>query len=175
MARLVIIANRVPSLKERRPGGLAIALEEALKGDTLWFGWSGEIHETVQQHPEFQTAGPLTIATLHLNAKEHALYYTGFANSCMFSLLCYRTDLMIFRREDYEGYLSVCERFAATLKPLLKTDDLIWVHDNHLLSTARILRQAQVQNRLGFFYIYPFLLTAFSKCYLAPKTLLPIS
>jgi trehalose 6-phosphate synthase len=156
MPRLVIIANRVPSLKERRPGGLAVALEEALKGNTLWFGWSGEIREAVQQQPDFQTAGSLTIATLHLSAREHALYYTGFANSCMFSLLCYRTDLMIFRRDDFQGYLAVCERFAKTLKPSLQPDDLIWVHDNHLLSIGRILRVLGLRNRMGYFAHIPF-------------------
>jgi trehalose 6-phosphate synthase len=156
MPRLVIVANRVPSLKERRPGGLAIALEEALKSHTLWFGWSGEIDDERQEQPAFQTAGSLTIATLHLSAEEHALYYTGFANSCIFSLLCYRTDLMIFRREDYQGYLAVCERFSNALMPLLKSDDLIWVHDNHLLSVARMLRGAGVKNRFGFFLHIPF-------------------
>jgi trehalose 6-phosphate synthase len=156
MARLVIIANRVPSLKERRAGGLAIALEEALKTPTLWFGWSGEIHEEVQQQPDFQTSGPLTLATLHLSAKEHALYYTGFANSCMFSLLCYRTDLMTFRRLEFQGYLAVCERFAASVVKLLQPEDLIWVHDNHLLSIGRILRGLDVINPLGYFQHIPF-------------------
>jgi trehalose 6-phosphate synthase len=156
MARLVIVANRVPSLKMRRSGGLAVALEEALKGDALWFGWSGEIHETLQSKPDVQSLGTFNIATLNLTAREHALYYTGFANSCMFSLLCYRTDLMIFRREDFQGYLAVCQRFAEILKPMLKPSDLVWVHDNHLLSIARILQRLGVQNRMGYFAHIPF-------------------
>jgi trehalose 6-phosphate synthase len=156
MTRLVIIANRVPSLKERRAGGLAIALEDALKSPSLWFGWSGEIREEVQPQPMFQTSGPLTLATLHLSAREHALYYTGFANSCMFSLLCYRTDLMTFRQTEFQGYLAVCERFASTVVRLLQPEDLIWVHDNHLLSIGRILRGLAVGNPLGYFQHIPF-------------------
>lgn len=156
MPRLVIVANRVPAQKERRSGGLAVALEEALKGEALWLGWSGQIRDEVERQPQFQTLGALTFATLHLTAKEHALYYTGFANSCMFPLLCYRTDLMVYRREDYLGYLAVCARFAMHLKPLLKRDDLVWVHDNHLLSVGRILRESDVHNRMGYFSHIPF-------------------
>jgi trehalose 6-phosphate synthase len=156
MARLVIIANRVPALKERRSGGLAVALEEAIKAETLWLGWSGQIRDKEQKQPDFQSIGPLTIATLHLSTEEHTRYYTGFANTCMFPLLCYRTDLMIYSREDFRAYLAVCERFAAALIPLLKPDDLIWVHDNHLLSIGRILREAGVRNRMGYYSHIPF-------------------
>ena len=43
MARLVIVSNRVPLPSERGPraGGLAVALADALRPGTLWFGWSG--------------------------------------------------------------------------------------------------------------------------------------
>ena len=44
MARLVIVSNRVPvpaRKREQQAGGLAVVLEEALKGEVLWFGWSG--------------------------------------------------------------------------------------------------------------------------------------
>ncbi len=156
MQRIVIVANRVPALKERNPGGLAVALEEALRGETLWLGWSGQICDNVNNPLQFQTSGALTIATLHLTAKEHSLYYTGFANSCMFPLLCYRPDLMVYRREDYRGYLAVCEYFARSLVPQLRDDDLIWVHDNHLLSIGRILRKNNVHNRMGYFSHIPF-------------------
>jgi trehalose 6-phosphate synthase len=156
MARIVIVANRVPAPKESRSGGLAVALEEAIKTETLWLGWSGKIHDKEQKRPDFRSIGPLTIATLHLGSEEHARYYTGFANTCMFPLLCYRTDLMVYHREDFRAYLAVCERFAAALIPLLKPDDLIWVHDNHLLSIGRILRASGVHNRMGYYSHIPF-------------------
>ena len=48
MARLVIVSNRVPvpaKKREQQAGGLAVVLEEALKGEVLWFGWSGRHSE----------------------------------------------------------------------------------------------------------------------------------
>ena len=43
VARLVIVSNRVPLTSERGPraGGLAVALADALRPGSLWFGWSG--------------------------------------------------------------------------------------------------------------------------------------
>ena len=49
MARLVVVSNRIPAIAERgqQTGGLAVALEDALKREALWFGWSGRIAEKV--------------------------------------------------------------------------------------------------------------------------------
>ena len=43
MARLVVVSNRLPLPSERGPraGGLAVALADALRPGSLWFGWSG--------------------------------------------------------------------------------------------------------------------------------------
>ena len=42
------------------------------------------------------------------------------------------------------------------LKPLLRPDDLIWVHDYHLFPLAEALRALGVGNRIGFFLHTPF-------------------
>jgi trehalose 6-phosphate synthase len=158
MSRLVVVSNRVPVPSKGKPrsGGLAIVLNEALKGDAVWFGWSGRIAETVQDKPQMLKKGKLAFATLDLTREEHRLYYVGFANSCMFPMLLYRPDLMEYRREDHAGYLAVNERFAAALLPLLRASDLVWVHDNHLLAIARILRRLGAAQPMGFFLHIPF-------------------
>lgn len=158
MSRLVIVSNRItlPTEKMPKSGGLAIVLAEALKRRALWLGWSGEVAEGTSSSPRIAAAGSMTYATLDLSPEEHALYYTGFANSCMYPLLLHRADLMHFRREEYDGYIKVCERFATALLPLLDASDVIWVHDNHLLSIIRKLRSAGARQRMGFFLHIPF-------------------
>jgi trehalose 6-phosphate synthase len=49
----------------------------------------------------------------------------------------------------------VNRRFAETLAPLIEPDDLIWVHDYHLIPLARELRMLGVKNRIGFFLHVP--------------------
>jgi trehalose 6-phosphate synthase len=158
MSRLVVVSNRVPVPTEKGPrsGGLAVVLQEALRSETLWFGWSGRISDAAQAKPHSIAKGAVTYTTLDLTREEHALYYNGFANRCMFPLLLYRTDLMVYTREDHRGYLEVNQRFADALFKLLKPDDLIWVHDNHLLAIARMLRNMGAKQLCGFFLHIPF-------------------
>ena len=42
------------------------------------------------------------------------------------------------------------------MKPLLRPDDVIWVHDYHLIPFASELRKLGVQNRIGFYLHIPF-------------------
>ncbi len=46
--------------------------------------------------------------------------------------------------------------FAEALIPLLQEDDLVWVHDYHLIALGTELRARGVRNRIGFFLHTPF-------------------
>jgi len=159
LARLVIVSNRVPAPrpgKQEVAGGLAVALKEALTGrPALWFGWSGHV-SPVAAEPMISKHGDTTFATLDLTEREHRLYYAGFSNATLWPLLHYRVGLTEFRREELEGYRAVNEKFAQTLLPLLRPDDLIWVHDFHLIPLGAALRALGATQRIGFFLHVPF-------------------
>jgi trehalose 6-phosphate synthase len=53
------------------------------------------------------------------------------------------------------GYYRVNETFARVLAPMLRPDDVIWVHDYHLIPLASELRACGVHNRIGFFLHIP--------------------
>src|SRR6185503_4876615 len=55
-----------------------------------------------------------------------------------------------------EAYENVNRTFAQKLAPLLKPDDVIWVHDYHLIPLGRRLRELGVRQPLGFFLHIPF-------------------
>ncbi|MGE0120718.1 MAG: alpha,alpha-trehalose-phosphate synthase (UDP-forming) [Dongiaceae bacterium] len=158
MARLVIVSNRLALPRERtEAGGLAIAMREALRrSGGLWFGWSGELADEPATAPKIIEAGKVVYATLDLSYADHRAYYLGYANSVLWPLFHYRLGLFEFRRETFEGYLRVNAAFAAALAPLLQPDDLIWVHDYHLIPLGAELRKLGVQNRIGFFLHIPF-------------------
>ena len=63
---------------------------------------------------------------------------------------------MDYSREDYQGYRTVNRHFAAALSPLLRPDDIVWIHDYHLIPLGRELRELGHANRLGFFLHIPF-------------------
>ncbi len=158
MARLVIVSNRVPVPGDRNPaaGGLAVALADAITPGSLWFGWSGARATATATRPEIRTVAGITFATLDLGETDYRRYYSGFANSTLYPLLLFRLGLVSFRKEDYVGYRAVNRAFAAALAPLLLPDDIIWIHDYHLLPLGLELRALGVTQRIGFFLHTPF-------------------
>ncbi|BDH45391.1 alpha,alpha-trehalose-phosphate synthase (UDP-forming) [Salmonella enterica subsp. enterica serovar Choleraesuis] len=160
MSRLVVVSNRIapPSDKKSSAGGLAVGVLSALQAAPsggLWFGWSGETGD--ESAPlERESEGKLEWATFHLSEEHYEQYYCQFANAVLWPAFHYRLDLVNFQREAWEGYQEVNQLLADKLLPLLKEDDLIWVHDYHLLPFAKALRERGVKNRIGFFLHIPF-------------------
>ncbi|HWA91430.1 MAG TPA: trehalose-6-phosphate synthase [Rhizomicrobium sp.] len=157
MSRIVVVSNRVPVPSQAaRAGGLAVVLQEASDRIGLWFGWSGKTAAETGEDAAVETARGTDYATIGLSEEDHQNFYIGFANSALWPLLHFRLGLIEFRREHLAGYRAVNERFARALVKLLRPDDLIWVHDYHLIPLARALRDLGVANRIGFFLHVPF-------------------
>jgi len=103
-----------------------------------------------------QRSDSITYATVDLTEAEYNSFYVNYSNGALWPLLHFRLGLLDFQPDDYSGYRSVNRQFAAALKPLLQPDDLIWVHDYHLIPLALELRALGVGNRIGFFLHTPF-------------------
>jgi trehalose 6-phosphate synthase len=157
LARLVVVSNRV-SIPDgiSRAGGLEVALRPALehRGGT-WFGWSGKAvaQPLVKRHTVVQKN--VTYVVTDLSTEDHQEYYNGFANRVLWPILHFRLDLAEFARRDLTGYMRVNDHFATELEAIIKPDDLIWVHDYHLIPIADALRRRGHANRIGFFLHVP--------------------
>src|SRR5271165_1989850 len=128
MARLIIVANRVPNPNERgnpRAGGLAIALSDVLVPGSLWFGWSGKRSGKTSTSPRVLVDRGVTYATIDLAEADYNAFYRGFANGTLWPLFHMMPGLMTYRREDYAGYRTVNRAFAEALAGLAGPDDLI--------------------------------------------------
>jgi trehalose 6-phosphate synthase len=78
------------------------------------------------------------------------------SNRVLWPILHYRLDLAEFARRDLSGYFRVNDHFATELEKIIEDDDLIWVHDYHLIPIADALRRRGHANRIGFFLHIPF-------------------
>ncbi len=160
MSRLVVISNRLiePSSKEKgASGGLATALHAALREYRgIWFGWSGRVVDHGDRSISIEDVGGVKIATLDLDHDDYEEYYNGYANRTLWPLFHYRIDLTAYDRAFDAGYFRVNQRFAHTVSPLIEPEDLVWVHDYHLIPVAQELRKAGLKNRMGFFLHIPF-------------------
>ncbi len=161
MPRLVVVSNRIADPRSTAAGGLAVALGESLQqSGGVWFGWSGKITEgrdLAAREPQvnIQRAGSVTLATVDLCRDDYDSYYTGYANGVLWPVFHNRLDLANFEAGLAAGYQRVNSLFARRLLPLLMQDDLVWVHDYHLIPLAAELRHLGCTNRIGFFLHIP--------------------
>lgn len=160
MARIFIISNRVAvptSERATHAGGLEVALRALLKTNKcVWVGWSGKaVDEPQDVMVERHRVDGTDYIVTDLSRQDFEEYYNGFANSVLWPVLHYRQDLAEFSRRDLSGYLRVNDRFADLLSQHLQPDDLIWVHDYHLMPLASVLRARGHTNRIGFFLHIP--------------------
>jgi len=96
------------------------------------------------------------IATTQLSDLEYAGYYLGYANSVLWPVFHNRLDLAKFEAGFFERFMDVNRRLAGMLQPMLRPDDVIWVHDYDLIPFAAELRRRGVANPIGFFLHIPF-------------------
>jgi trehalose 6-phosphate synthase len=159
LARIVIVSNRVSvpdSESGARAGGLEVALRATLKTHScIWFGWSGRVKSAEKRETRTVRKGDISYIVTDLTREDYQEYYAGFANSVLWPVLHYRLNLVEFSKRDLSGYLRVNEYFADQLAKLLEPDDLVWVHDYHLIPLASALRRRGFANRIGFFLHIP--------------------
>jgi len=156
---LIVVSNRVADPKrDRKAGGLAVAVGETLEATGGgWFGWSGEVTPDARElKPVIKLVDGIYIVTIDLTSEELDGYYFGFSNQCLWPLLHYRIDLVHFEQEYYDKYRIVNRRFANALAKFLGPNDIIWIHDLHLIPMAAELRQHKCKQPIGFFLHVPF-------------------
>jgi trehalose 6-phosphate synthase len=158
VSRLVAVSNRI-ALPARGavPGGLAVGLLAAMRDrGGLWFGWDGNVAASSDCSPVIVRQDAVSYAATGLDELEYADYYLGFCNSLLWPLFHYFIDAFQFRDEHYAAFLGVNRRMAAELIPLLHPEDVVWVHDYHLIPLGSALRASGVRQPIGFFLHIPF-------------------
>ncbi|HPF25164.1 MAG TPA: trehalose-6-phosphate synthase [Steroidobacteraceae bacterium] len=156
--RLVNVSNRITiPRRTAAPGGLAVGVLAAMRArGGLWFGASGETSAKETIAPKLMERDQVTYATIDVPDAIYAPYYNGFANGTLWPLLHSFLGTFHYSAAEYGAYDAVNSLFAEHLAPLLTDDDLVWIHDYHLVPLAHKLRERGVRNRLGFFLHIPF-------------------
>jgi trehalose 6-phosphate synthase len=158
LERLVVVSNRVsaPTRTGTRAGGLEVALQAVFKlRPGIWFGWSGRVVRPGMIETRTIDTGNEQYILTDLTEEDQKEYYDGFANRVLWPILHYRLDLAEYSRRELTGYLRVNDHFADELHRILRADDVIWVHDYHLMPLASALRQRGHGNKIGFFLHTP--------------------
>ncbi len=169
--RLVVASNRLPVVLTREgsgdwrlepgSGGLVTALEPVLRSRKgVWVGWPGTEEGAV---PDLQrlldqatTDTGYEVRGVPLTADEQDDFYLGFSNQVIWPLFHDFPSQCNFDPRFWRVYQAVNRKFARALGDVAVENDVVWVHDYHLMTAAGDLREEGVEQRLGFFLHIPF-------------------
>jgi trehalose 6-phosphate synthase/phosphatase len=169
--KLIIASNRLPFKIEKRNGAYEISLSSgglvsALKSfidhykdqyEIVWVGcpdfsmdaWKENQHAFQRHdfdiHPVF----------IH-HKKDKNLYYNGFSNSTIWPLFHYFPSFAEFREDEYAAYKKVNRLFAEEILKIAKAEDVIWIHDYHLMLLPEWIKNHIPDAQVGFFLHIPF-------------------
>lgn len=155
MSRLIVVSNRTVAPGQTAAGGVATGLAEVVQRNRgVWVGWSGEVGP--QREAQEHDAGDYTLLRYDLSEQEHAEFYNGFANGCLWPTLHGRDDLLDCQEGHLQTYDAVNTRVAGLIAKATDAQDRIWVHDYHFLPLAHALRERGHRGPIGLFLHVPF-------------------
>jgi len=144
MSRLVVVSNRVADLEAgAQSGGLAVAVSAMLEETGgLWFGWDGNVvDDDADRTPNIVRHNGAAVATIPLSRNEYETYYLGYSNRVLWPSFHYRLGLLDYESSFIEGYRRVNAMIADHLAKMITPQDLVWIHDYHLIPLASELRR----------------------------------
>jgi trehalose 6-phosphate synthase len=159
MGRLIVVSNRVSVPGNGSPpGGLAVGVLAALKRPRggLWFGWSGKTAASPSLEGEVREKDGIRFVTIDLPAEHFDRYYNGFCNATLWPLHHYFPGAFRYDADEFQSYLAINRFFAQALLRVIEPDDVVWIHDYHLIPLGGLLRQAKVRVPIGFFLHIPY-------------------
>ena len=165
--RLLIVSNRLPvTVRQNRntfevqpsSGGLVTALLPVFKDrGGVWIGWPGtEYNSEIEEVLRGQCAPEYSMEPVFLTTAEINHFYNGCCNEILWPLFHDLQSRCDFNPVHWSVYRDVNEKFADTVELSMRRDDLIWVHDYHLMMLAECLRARSVRARLAYFHHIPF-------------------
>lgn len=167
MPRLVIISNRLPITINHKDGelhyhpsagGLATGLNSLDQSlERIWIGWPGqEVQDLDEQQVIRKDLLEQGLVPVFLSQEEISLYYEGFSNKTIWPHFHYFSQFTTYNDEYWEAYQQANRKFAEATIPLIRPDDLVWVHDYQLMLLPAMIREAFPRVSIGFFLHIPF-------------------
>jgi trehalose 6-phosphate synthase/phosphatase len=173
--RIVVVSNRLPFTVEQRDGqiafnesagGVATGLKSLLetkqdflpdKPEYCWVGWPGatvsDRHKPMVQNRARSDYGSYPV---FLSEEDFDKFYEGFCNKTIWPLFHYFTAAVQYDETYWLQYKKVNEAFSATLLEVIGPNDVLWIHDYHLMLLPSLVRKRFPKIGIGFFLHIPF-------------------
>ncbi len=171
MRNLIIAANRLPFIIQESseglrhhasPGGMAAALTPVRDFyNATWVGWTGLGRSLTAK--EQDALIPSYAYPVDISAELYDHYYNQVANTSLWPTFHGIKPTAIYNAAQWQSSLVVNQQFATNIAATARPEDIIWVHDFHLIMLPSLLRRTGVNNPIHFFLHVPFADTALFK------------
>ncbi len=173
--RLLVVSNRLPITaveKEGRlrfqqsVGGLVSGLSaylDSLKSSSftsseyIWVGWPGiTVNNKAKQRSAERALSELQAYPVFLSERVMEKFYHGFCNKTIWPLFHYFPSYAVYDPDYWTNYKDVNEIFCNAVMETIKPDDIVWIHDYHLMLLPKLLKEKMPDVPIGFFLHIPF-------------------
>jgi len=172
--RLLLVSNRLPITIKRSDGGhydfsmssggLVAGLSGLAKSTKFqWYGWPGmQVPENEIAHVKQRLNDEFGAVPIFMSDELSDRHYNGFSNSILWPLFHYHPGEITFDESAWDGYVEANRLFAKEIAKDVEDNDLVWVHDYHLMLLPAMLREELNKDstkpnvRFGFFLHTPF-------------------
>jgi trehalose 6-phosphate synthase/phosphatase len=167
--RVLIVSNRLPVTVQEAGAGIEVVpsaggLASGLRGyfqsaDATWIGWPGPLSAKASRLGRRSLEAQLSAHNLKLvdlDQRDVEDYYDGFSNAVIWPLFHYLLDRLPLDSQNWDAYRRVNQRFADAIVDEMRPNDLVWVHDYHLMLVPGLVRERRPDARIGFFLHIPF-------------------
>ena len=169
MKRLFMISNRLPlqviendGVKELIPisDGFDSGLNRFYESfDIKWIGRAGvninEISENEKQDIDNKFRSENCIP-IYLDQQIKYEFLEGFCENTIWPLFNYFTQFSRYNPTQWEAYKKVNQMFADVISKYVTEDDILWIHDYHLMLLPSLIREKLPNISIGYFQHIPF-------------------
>ncbi len=170
--KIFVVSNREPYIHTKNgnkiehhfpASGMVTALEPIMQATGgMWIAHgSGSADKLVVDKNDKLRVPPdepkYTLKRVWLTADEEKGYYEGFSNEGIWPL-CHMTHTRpIFRKENWDEYVKVNEKFAESLLKEIKNekDPIIFIQDFHFMLLPRLIKDKRPDATIGMFWHIP--------------------
>ena len=172
--RLFIISNRLPiSIKEKdedtyiksSSGGLVSAVKSYVEhikleggsgfSEIFWAGVPGCSKSTWEKYSN-NISSDYNFLPVFIKNSVYDGYYNGMSNSVIWPVFHYFPTYAEYKISYFENYIHANNDFLKVIINNIRENDIIWIHDYHLLPLAKMIRESFPLITIGFFLHIPF-------------------
>ncbi|MEN8117410.1 MAG: bifunctional alpha,alpha-trehalose-phosphate synthase (UDP-forming)/trehalose-phosphatase [Bacteroidota bacterium] len=169
MKRLFMISNRLPlqiaeNNGEKELAPISDGFDSGLKRfyesfDIKWIGRAGvninEISENEKQDIDDKLRMENCIP-IYLDQQLRYEFLEGFCDNTLWPLFNYFTQISRYNPAQWEAYKKVNQLYAETVLKYVTEDDILWIHDYHLMLLPQLIRDKLPDISIGYFQHIPF-------------------